>query len=271
MRHCTYLFLFICLHGGWVYAGPAEELRDAENSYLYGDYGRVIRKIMPVIEPDLLLSDENKIARAYELAGLAAFFLEDKQSARRQFEKLIRLRPNFRLDPVKVPPPAISFFDQLRDELKDDIARIRAALQKHAEEEERKKRLANLVKVRRDVKVNSRTVALLPFGIGQFQNNDRTLGQFFLASQTLTAAASVGFFLSVESMRTSSGRFRTSDVTRARQFRTAQLTTGVTAIALALIGIAEAQWSFKGQTTLKEETITGGGPDTPKSLLYWAF
>ena len=76
----------------YVYAGPAEELRDAENSYLCGDYDRVVRKIIPVIEPDLLLSDENKIARAYELVGLAAFFLEDKESARRQFEKLIRLR-----------------------------------------------------------------------------------------------------------------------------------------------------------------------------------
>ncbi|MGB0646980.1 MAG: hypothetical protein ACPGQS_07385, partial [Bradymonadia bacterium] len=264
MRRCTYLLFFIWLQGGYAYAGPAEELRDAENSYLYGDYARVLRKIIPVIEPDLLLSDENKIARAYELAGLASFFLEDKESARRQFEKLIRLRPNFRLDPVKVPPPAISFFDQLRDQLKEDIARIRAALQKHAEEEERKKRLANLVKVRRDVKINSRTVALLPFGIGQFQNDDHTLGQFFLASQALSAAASIGFFLGVESMRTSSGRFRTSDVTRARQFRTAQMTTGVTALALALIGIAEAQWSFKQQTTLQEETITGAGPGEPK-------
>ena len=158
--------------------------------------------------------------------------MEDKESARRQFEKLIRLRPNFRLDPVKVPPPAISFFDQLRDELKDDIARIRAALQKHAEEEERKKRLANLVKVRRDVKIN-RISSLLPFGVGQFQNDDQTLGQFFLVSQVLTAATSIGFFLGVESMRTSSGRFRASDVTRARQFRTAQMTTGVTALALA--------------------------------------
>ena len=77
MRCCTYLFFFVCLHGGHIYAGPAEELRDAENSYLYGDYDRVVRKIIPVIEPDLLLSDENKIARAYEL--LVWRYLEDKE------------------------------------------------------------------------------------------------------------------------------------------------------------------------------------------------
>ena len=123
MRCCTYLFFFVCLHGGYIYAGPAEELRDAENSYLYGDHDRVVRKIIPVIEPDLLLSDENKIARAYELVGLAAFFfwrirkvLDDNSKSSFVYGT------NFRLDPVKVPPPAISFFDQLRDELKDDIA-----------------------------------------------------------------------------------------------------------------------------------------------------
>ena len=31
----------------------------------------------------------------------------------------------------------------------------------------------------------------------------------------------------------------------------------MTALALAFIGIAEAQWSFKHQATLQEKTITG--------------
>ena len=67
-----------------------------------------LEKTVPLIEPDLQLSDPLRIARAYEL-GLAAFFLEDKESAQRHFEKLIRVQPEFRLDPVKVPPSAVSF------------------------------------------------------------------------------------------------------------------------------------------------------------------
>ncbi len=262
------LLVCVCLAA---YAGPTEELRDAENSYLYGDYARVLRKIIPVIEPDLQLSDLTRIARAYELAGLAAFFLEDEESARRHFEKLIRLRPTFRLDPVKVPPPAISFFDTLRDELKDEIVRINEALQKHAEEAARQKRLANLVRIRRDIKINSRTVALLPFGVGQFQNGDQTLGQFFLTSEILTCAASIGFFLGVESMRMESGRFRTSDVTRAKQFRNVQMITGVSALALALVGIAQAQYSFRHQTTLKEARISSGQGQPAAGSLLWSF
>jgi hypothetical protein len=254
-----------------VYAGPTEALRDAENSYLYGDYARVLRKIVPVIEPDLQLSEPARIARAYELAGLAAFFLEDLESAQRHFEKLIRLRPRFKLDPVKVPPPAISFFDKLRDNLKEEIARIGEALQKHAAEEARKMRLANQVRIRRDVKVNSRTVAFLPFGVGQFQNGDQLLGQAFLTSELLTALSSVGFFLAVESMRTESGRFRTSDVTRARQFRNVQMLTGVTALALAILGVAEAQFSFQDRTTLKEERIMSGKVEPTVEHLFWSF
>ena len=254
-----------------VYAGPTEALRDAENSYLYGDYARVLRKVVPVIEPDLQLSEPTRIARAYELAGLAAFFLEDLESAQRHFEKLIRLRPKFKLDPVKVPPPAISFFDNLRDNLKEEIARIEEALQKHAAEEARQKRLANQVRIRRDVKVNSRTVAFLPFGVGQFQNGDALVGQAFLVSELLTAISSVGFFLGVESMRTDSGRFRTSDVARARQYRNVQMITGVTALTLAIVGIAEAQLSFQNRTTLKEERITSGRSKPTVEHLFWAF
>lgn len=254
-----------------VHAGPTQDLRDAENSYLYGDYARVLRKVVPVIEPDLQLSETSRIARAYELAGLAAFFLEDRKSAQRHFEKLIRLRPDFTLDPVKVPPPAISFFDNLRDNLKEEIARIGKALQKHAEEEARQKRLANQVQIRRDIKVNSRTVAFLPFGVGQFQNGDHSLGQFFLSSELIAAAASVGFFLGVESMRTESGRFRTSDVTRAKQLRNVQMITGVTSLALALVGVAQAQFSFQSRTTLKEERITSGKFEPVVKHLFWAF
>ena len=45
------------------------------------------------------------------------------------------------------------------------------------------------------------------------------------------------------------------------------MTTGVTALALAFIGIAEAQWSFKHQATLQEKTITGASQRAKKFTL----
>ena len=237
-------------------AGPKEDLRDADNSYLYADYPRVLKKLVPLIEPDLKLSLPADIARAYELSGLSAFYLKDEDSAARYFEKLIRLRPDFRLDPVKVPPPAVAFFDGLRDKLADEIKRIQVALAKLAAEEKERERLKNQVRIQRDLKINSRLTAMLPFGVGQFQNGNRTMGQVFLSGQVLSATSSVVLFFAVESMRTESGRFRTSDLQRSRQFRDAQLATGVTAVALALIGIIEAQINFVPKENLGETIIS---------------
>ena len=98
------------------HAGPSEDLRDAENSYLYGDYPRVIRKVTPLVEPDILIPAEKDLTRAYELLGLAHFFLDEKKRSRIYFEKLIRMRPGANLDPVLVPPPAVAFFQAIKTE-----------------------------------------------------------------------------------------------------------------------------------------------------------
>lgn len=269
MRYRSGLLLLLIFTSP-VFAGPKEDLRDADNSYLYADYQRVLKKIVPLIEPDLTLSDPIDIARAYELGGLAAFYLKDEKSAGRYFEKLVRLKPNFRLDPVKVPPPAVAFYNNIRDQLADEIARIQTALTKLAEEEKERERLRNLVTIQRDIQLNSRLTALVPFGVGQFQNGDRGLGQFFLSTQVLSATGSMILFMSVESLRTESGRFRNADMDRARQLRSAQLITGVSALCLAVVGVLEAQISFESERVIGTERISND--KTPSgNLLYFNF
>jgi len=44
-------------------AAPADGLRDAENSYLYGDYPRVIRKLTPLVDPDIMLPEPEQQAQ----------------------------------------------------------------------------------------------------------------------------------------------------------------------------------------------------------------
>ena len=250
--------------------GPKEELRDAENSYLYADYKRVLSKVTPLIELDIILSSPVDIARAYELGGLAAFYLEDTERASRYFEKLIRLQPSFQLDPVKIPPRAVAFFNELRDGLQDELNKIQDALKALAEKEREEERLRNLVTVRRNVQINHRLEALLPLGVGQFNNGNDRLGQFFFTSQLLTASASAAFFLSVESMRTSSGRFRSSDVSRAQTFRRAQLITGITSVLLYAASIVEGQLNFRSQIELNTERLKNGQV-SPVSGLGFTF
>ena len=223
---------------------PRLRLRDAENSYLYGDYARVTRTLTPLVEPDIRLVAANDQARAYELLGLAHFFLDDPTNARKFFSRLVQFRPDFRINPVLVPPHVVAFFDEVRASLEAEIEATRAELRRQREAEEEARRRASVRELYFERRVNSRFVAAMPLGIGQFQNGDAGLGTLFLGAELLSAGLSVGFFLAVEDLRQPDGLFARDDVARARALQTAQLISGGIALGVTALGIAQALWAF---------------------------
>ncbi len=248
-----------------VWAGPNEDLRDAENSYLYGDYPRVIRKVTPLVEPDIRIPAERDLGRAYELLGLAHFFLDEKERSRIYFEKLIRMRPGANLDPVLVPPPAVAFFQAIKTELSDELERKREALRKAQLAEQKRLLNERTLLIEREIQSSSRLVSILPFGAGQFQNQDPLLGYALMTSQLAAIMASMTFFFSVENLRQDDGRFHPNDIELARDYQAVQISFAGVAIALMLGGAIEAWQSFKPKRTLREEqrpvlpsTRTGG-------------
>ena len=166
MRAPVLVILGVMVWATTVLSAPKDELRDAENSYLYGDYPRVVEKLTPLVEPDILLPDPDQQARAYELLGLAHFFLDEPPKAKKFFERLIRFRPDRTLDPVLVPPPVVSFFDGIKASLAEEIAATREALRKQKLAEAERLRRAKEKQISR-IRVNSQVVAALPFGAGQ--------------------------------------------------------------------------------------------------------
>lgn len=254
------------------HAAPEDDLRDAENWYAYGDYPRVIERLEPLVEPRILLANPDDLARAYELLGLSTFFLDRTDAARGWFARLIRFRPDAQLNPVLVPPPAVNLFDDVKESLADEIARMQDALRRQREEEAERRRLAGLTRVRVDTRVNSRLVASVPFGVGQFQNGHDGLGYALLATQIATGATSVGCYLAIEDMRQSNGRFDPADVDNAHTLQQVQLWTGGVAVALMVAGIAHAWFTFVDEVPLREVALpppAGGLPGD--GLLRWTF
>jgi hypothetical protein len=79
----------------------------------------------------------------------------------------------------------------LRDQQKTD-QKSAAAQQKAQEEYDAYiQRLERMAAQRQLVSSNSRLIAAIPFGIGQYQNRDKNLFYVFLVSETLTGAASI--------------------------------------------------------------------------------
>ena len=71
-------------------------------------------------------------------------------------------------------------------------------------------------------------------------------------------------------MRTASGRFRSSDVSRAQTFRRAQLITGITSVLLYAASIVEGQLNFRSQIELNTERLKNGQV-SPVSGLGFTF
>jgi hypothetical protein len=93
--------------------------------------------------------------------------------------------------------------------------------------------------------VNQRLIAALPFGAGQFQNRDESLGYFFLASELIAVGLSTGFFWGVESLRLPNGRYAKEDYLTARQLQRAQIVSGGIAVGLMVSGVIHAFVTFK--------------------------
>jgi hypothetical protein len=110
---------------------------------------------------------------------------------------------------------------------------------------------------------NSRAVALIPFGIGQFQNDNPTLGYLFLGSEVLLGGASIVLSLMIDELSTSEKNYDPV----ALQDRI-DLLAGLNRVAfgawavVTVAGVVQAQVAFVPQ---KVSYVPRNVPPRPKS------
>jgi hypothetical protein len=161
-------------------------------------------------------------------------------------------------DSLTFPPPLITLFLQVRKEFADAIRAEeerklkdlqRVADEVKAEEQAERRRVAALEKLARTesvVRLNSRMVATLPFGIGQFQNDDDVLGAVFLTSETLllgTSIVAVGVALD-QYAHLGPNVFEDDIERNVRRARTVAYATFYGFVGVAAIGMLEANINF---------------------------
>jgi tetratricopeptide (TPR) repeat protein len=183
-------------------ADDASELERAKASYDAGRYEEGVERFRQLLSQDSpnALHDPVAIerARAYYAACLIA--LDRNNEADAQIEAIIRADPLYTPDSVVFPGKVVNRVLDIKTRLKAEIER---GLQRRAEEERAQivkreqaqqayiQALQELAGQETVVVRHSRWIAALPFGVGQFQNGQETLGYAFLASESLLAGASV--------------------------------------------------------------------------------
>jgi tetratricopeptide (TPR) repeat protein len=184
-------------------------------SFEYGKYAEVLARAGARIDRGELAEED--LVELHKLAGLAAFNLGRTEDATRHLRALLRLDPDYSLDPFVVPPPAVAFLDALKDGMSSELEflrqerRLRQEREKaEAERRERERMEAEMQRRRaeelasqltvRTVEKRNFLVNFVPFGAGQFQQGRNSLGIVFAATEGALAVTSIISFFAYESL-----------------------------------------------------------------------
>src|SRR5438876_7762108 len=98
------------------------------------EYQRAIEILYPLLYPEVLLDSEGEVVQAHRMLGVAYLFENQPDGARREFRKLLELRPDYRFDPLLDPQRVVDFFNGV---LKEEQAAIEAIeAKRHQREQE---------------------------------------------------------------------------------------------------------------------------------------
>jgi tetratricopeptide (TPR) repeat protein len=178
---------------------PREAFDRGRTAFVRAEYGRAIEILHPLLYPEVLLDSEGEIVQAHRMLGVSYLFENKPDDARREFLKLLALRPDYRFDPLLDPQRVVDYFNGVLKDAQAEIAlmeaRRRQREQTLAARREREAKLSLQPPTVLRYERHSYVVNFLPFGAGQFQNDQPRKGWVFLGIESALAAVSVGAFV----------------------------------------------------------------------------
>jgi len=246
----------------------ADETTDFEKgryAYIARKYDEADERFRAMLDPATgTVKDRALVAQARMHWGAVLWAKGKRAEAEEIFERLLLDDPLFEPDPLGFPTEVINAFVDVRARIRE---LLRAAAQEKArreadrkvrEESERRResaRIATLERLAREetlVERHSRLLALVPFGAGQFQNQQRSLGYFFLSTElAFLATTAVTLPVYLTQVSSASEAYQARDSFRAQQYLDRAATTRIVNLvavgafaATAIAGVVHAQMTF---------------------------
>jgi hypothetical protein len=229
----------VCLLCGIASADPPGEvapappatsvLAQANAAATAGDWNHVTALVDPLLVGQLPRAD---LAEAHRLAGLAAFFSQNRVGAEQHFLAYLKLDLEAHLDPALVPPEAVTFFDEVRAKHAAELRALRPRQRRY-------------------------WIATLVPPWGQFQNGDKAKGIVIGSALLAFAATNVTTYLVLKSWCTPTsgpgGTGASCDVSvdhshASASLRTLNITSGVGLIATYVYGVYDGVVGYRRGT-----------------------
>ncbi|MCZ6807554.1 MAG: hypothetical protein O7F08_11415, partial [Deltaproteobacteria bacterium] len=215
MRRIALFGLAYLLVAAVAVPAAADELSDFESArraYDRQNYTKAAKEFESLVG-GVVPRARNPVVRleARKYLGATYLFLDKKEAAREQFRLLLDEDDEYDIDPIAFPEAVVQTFQEVKREVEIERAR-EEALQVSRQQQERTEELERLIRQQRIEaieelastetveRVNSRWIAALPWGIGQFQNQNRKLGIMFAVMESAFLAASIATFVGHNSL-----------------------------------------------------------------------
>lgn len=217
MRRIALFGLAYLLVAAFTVPAAADELSDFESArraYDRQNYAKAARELESLVG-GVVPRARNPVVRleARKYLGATYLFLDDEAAAREQFRLLLEEDDEYDIDAVAFPEAVVQTFQQVKSQVETERAREKA-LEARRQAQERTDEVEQLIMQQQRItaleelagsetveRVNSRWIAALPFGVGQFQNQNRRLGIMFAVMESAFLAASIATFVGHNSLR----------------------------------------------------------------------
>ena len=250
-----------CALSGRARANDFEDFEAARRAYESQDYAKSAELFQALGGGDTpALANRSLLMESKKYLAASYLFLGKLQLAEAEFDRLLRLDPQYILDPLGFPEEVQRLFTRVRTRV-DSERRVaeeerrreaerqsRSQQQREVTERQRWAKLTQLAETEHVREVRTRWVALMPFGIGQVQNGHASLAAVLAVSEGSLLLISFVSWVVHDNLRgqmpDESERDEFSVTERVSRY-TNQISLGLFG-ALALTGIIDAQLRFQG-------------------------
>ncbi len=264
------------------------EFEKGRNAYIAHQLNEADDRFQKMLDPKAgTLHDRILVNQARMYWGAVKIAKGQPDKASTLFEDLLMNDPTYDPDPLAFPTEVVNAFIDTRARLRERLKAIerdaarRAAERKAREEQERKeqaerlKTLERLAGEERTIVQNSRWIAFLPFGAGQFQNGQKSLGWVFLGTEAafLTVAA-ITLPIYLTDLQYRNDAAAQGDTVRAQEYidrakvvRGTNLVADGAFAATWILGAVQAQLAFVPE---EAHVTTRPLPVTPAPSVSWS-
>ncbi len=253
--------------------------------YHSGQYEACVVQLEPRLseEAEERFTDIFVIERGQLYMASCALLAGDQKRAREVLITALEKNPLMAPpDSLTFPPPVVTLFLEVRDQIQGLIAEreqqeirrqqevAKRARDRELARQEREKRLIELASEETLVTPNRRIVAFLPFGAGQYQNGQAALGDFFLVTELGLGAIATTSGLILANLY-ARGLEQTPREAESSSFEAAHAVLTVstwTLLGVTAIGIIEANLNYQPFRTLGTRTRAVPSLNQPRA---WTF